>query len=123
MIRNRFKMACHAGLVMLLLLLPMACAWAQQPPAGTLIQNQASVTYVDLASGLTSTLTSNVVRTKVAPLEAVLLTANHTITSAPSFGVNLSHRITNTGNTPTEYQINFANQSGDSYDLLGLALY
>jgi large repetitive protein len=123
MIRNRFKMACHAGLVMLLLLLPMACAWAQQPPAGIFIQNQASVTYVDIASGLTSTLTSNVVRTKVAPLEAVLLTANHTITSAPSFGVNLSHRITNTGNTPTEYQINFANQTGDSYDLLGLALY
>ena len=116
-------MAQYASLVLLLMLSSITSLWAQQPPAGVFIQNQASVTFVDLASGLTSTLNSNLVRTKVAPLEAVALTSPHAISAAPSFSVNLAHRVTNTGNTPTNYQLSFANQAGDNYELLGLALY
>ena len=123
MIRKLFLIAQQTITIVVLTLLTVANAWAQQPPAGVFIQNQASVSYVDLVSGLTSTLNSNLVRTKVAPLEAVLLTAAHTINAAPSYSVNLSHRVTNTGNTPTNYRLNFSNQSGDNYDLLGLSLY
>ena len=122
--------AVNTGYVMCLRCLLLTClllvgvgAWADVPLAGTFIVNKVSVTYLDVATGLTSTLDSNTVRVRVAPLEAVTLVAPNIINSGPNIGVNLAHRITNTGNTPSTYVLSFSNQLGDDYDLLNLKLY
>ena len=120
---NTGYLMCLRNLLLVWLLLAVGGAWAAMPLAGVFIENRVSVTYLDVASGLTSTLDSNTVRVKVAPLEAVTVITPININSGPNNGVNLAHRITNTGNTPSSYALNFSNQLGDDYDLLNLKLY
>lgn len=96
---------------------------ASMPPAGSIIANQAVATYVDSATGLSSTLYSNRVEVQVQPREALSLTADRSILGgSPGVGVSLPHRLTNTGNVQTVYEITFGNLPGDDYDLASLTL-
>jgi len=71
---------------------------AAVPPAGSWIENRASVSYVDSATGLASRLESNVVRVQVLPVVALSLTNDQSVRRAPGGQYALSHRLVNNGN-------------------------
>ena len=98
-------------------------AYAAMPLAGTAITNQAFASFIDQITGARTDLSSNIVQVNVAPLEAVLLTDPRTLFGTHDNQIVFSHRITNTGNTPTAYQLHYTNNSGDGFDLTGLTLY
>ena len=111
-----------------LIAIVLICAWtspanATMPLAGTAINNQAFASFVDQVTGVRTDLSSNVVQVTVAPLEAVLLVDSRTLFGAHDNQIVFSHRLTNTGNTPTTYRLNYSNAAGDSFDLSGLTLY
>jgi hypothetical protein len=61
-----------------MLLLFWAAAQAAPTPAGTVISNTASATFVDTATGLSVRINSNVVNTTVTALEALTLSPART---------------------------------------------
>lgn len=121
--------SCRSLLVgLLVLLLGFGCglevlASPSAPAAGSILVNQASVTYVDPSSGRTLTVLSNAVQISVLPLEALSLMQDHTVTCPPGASVVLSHQLTNTGNVQSNYSFAVQNLGGDDYELAGLALY
>ena len=92
------------------------------PPAGTPIGNQATATYVD-AAATTHTVTSNLVTTIVQQVASLTLTTPGLRTAAPGAGVVFPHELTNTGNGTDDFNLTWANQGGDDFDLAGLAIY
>lgn len=86
-----------------LLLLVWAAAQAAAPAAGTIISNTAYGSFVDTASGHSARLTSNTVDTRVAPLEALTLTADQALLVGAGTVFSASHVLTNTGNVRTTY--------------------
>lgn len=92
------------------------------PLAGSVISNQAVMTYFDPVSGLNSTLQSNTLNLIVQPLEALTLTQNQNISRRAGTAFSLAHRLTNTGNTPSTYILSVTNLTGDDYDFTGLSL-
>ena len=96
---------------------------AAMPLAGTAIDNQAFASFVDEATGAQSELSSNVVRVTVAPQEALLLTEPRVVYGTHDNQIVFSHRLTNTGNTPTTYKLSYRNLSGDNFDLNNLTLH
>jgi hypothetical protein len=92
-----------AGLILPLLAGWMALAHAAPTPAGTLISNTATATYIDAASGNSVRLTSNTVSTTVTALEALSLTANQNLIFAPGSRFTSTHVLSNTGNVATTY--------------------
>lgn len=86
-----------------LLLLVWAAAQAAAPAAGTIISNTAYGSFVDTATGHSSRLTSNRVDTRVAPLEALTLTADQALPAGAGTVFSASHVLTNTGNVRTAY--------------------
>jgi trimeric autotransporter adhesin len=81
----------------LLLVLTGFAAHAAPPPAGTSISNQASASYSD-ASGVTRTVTSNVVQTTVQQVASLTLVQNGAQNATPGSLVYYPHTLTNTGN-------------------------
>lgn len=88
-----------AGLFVALLLAVWftAPAHAAPPPAGTSISNQASATYSD-GSGVSRTVTSNLVQTTVTQVYSLTLAANGAQNATPGSVVYYPHTLTNTGN-------------------------
>jgi trimeric autotransporter adhesin len=79
------------------LLMAGFAAHAAPPPAGTSISNQASASYSD-ASGVTRTVTSNVVQTTVQQVASLTLVQNGAQNATPGSLVYYPHTLTNTGN-------------------------
>ena len=73
-------------------------------PAGAVIGNQATATYVD-ALGTTRTATSNLVQTTVAQVKSFALTASGARTAAPGQTVYYPHTLQNTGNGTDTYAL------------------
>ena len=96
-------------------------AQTRMPPAGTPISNQASANYQ--FGEVTIHLLSNAVSLSVSPVEELRLTADNTRNAPTGAPVALPHRLTNTGNVATFYQLSAANLSGDDYDLADLRIY
>ncbi len=117
--RRRFW--CCLGLLFLLLLINLPAA-AAPPPAGSVFENQASGSYVD-DTGAIIVVQTNAVRTTVLPLEALLLTSDQYVIRPIGSTVTLSHKLTNTGNILSSYNLTLENLAGDDFDLTGLALY
>lgn len=92
------------------------------PLAGSEIVNQASVSYVDAASGASATAQSNLVKVVVQPLEALTLTQDQSISRPAGAGFGLVHRLTNTGNVAATYTLGYANLAGDDFDAANLGL-
>jgi uncharacterized repeat protein (TIGR01451 family) len=86
-------------------------AQAVPPPAGTIIQNQASATYTD-ASGVAQTVTSNVVSTTVQQVASLTLTANGTAQSTANGTVYFPETLTNTGNGSDSFTLSQTNTGG-----------
>ena len=101
----------------------VSSANATMPLAGTAIDNQAFASFIDEATGTATNLSSNVVRVTVAPQEAVVLTDARIVYGTHDNQIFLSHRLTNTGNTPTTYKLSYRNLSSDNFDLNNLTLH
>ncbi len=99
----------------LLPLLGLAVAQAAPMPAGTVISSAASASYVDVASGLSVRLTSNIVNTRVLPLEALTLSASQNLLLATGAPFTISHTLTNTGNVATSYLITASVVGGSGF--------
>ena len=82
----------------------LGLAVSATPVAGTLIGNQASASYVD-ALGVSRTVTSNTVETKVTEKFGFLLTANNAKVVAPGATVYFPHTIINAGNTADSFKL------------------
>jgi len=79
-------------------------AWPTPVAAGTAITNTATGSYIDSASGVNVRLISNTVATVVQPFEALTLTSNQTVTSAPGTifpGLPAPRKCTKSANTFT----------------------
>ena len=86
-------------------------AHAAPPPAGTSISNQASATYSD-ASGVTRTVTSNVVQTTVQQIASLTLASNGAQNATPGSVVYYPHTLTNTGNGTDSFNLTTSNTGG-----------
>ena len=105
----------------LLALLLAGLVQASPTPAGVVVTNTATGSYVDSTTGLNVRLTSNTVSTVVQAFEALLLSSNQSITLAPGIQFTLPHQITNTGNVTSTYVLNLVN-AGGSFALSGLMI-
>ncbi|MDW5444677.1 hypothetical protein [Polaromonas sp. SM01] len=95
------------------LLMAGMAAHAAPPPSGTSISNQASATYSD-ASGVTRTVSSNVVQTTVLQIASLTLAANGAQNATPGSVVYYPHSLTNTGNGSDSYNLTSSNAGGFS---------
>lgn len=105
----------------------LAAAWpvatqAAAPAAGTVIDSQASATFVDAASGQTSTIQSNLVRVIVQPVPALALTDAGNLRRAPGTQATWSWQLTNTGNVDSQVLLTLANEAGDDFDMSQLRI-
>ena len=91
-------------------------------PAGTIIKNQASASYKD-SNGVVRFTTSNIVETLIQQVVALQLTQDQTRLVAAGNQIFLPHTITNTGNGADSFDVAAVNNSGDDFDLSGLAVY
>ncbi len=107
----------------LCLLCALQSARAAAPLAGTSITNRAEVRFRDGASNLPVRIETNAVTAIVSAIEGIDLTADSQRRVAPGATVNLPHRLTNSGNTPTTYRLRVTNNSGDAFDLIDVRLY
>ncbi len=103
-------------------LLAVSLAHAAPPPAGTAIGNQASATYTD-ASGISRSVTSNVVQTIVQQVASLTLTANGAQTSTPGTTVYYPHTLTNTGNGSDTFVLAAINGSGSGFSMTGIQIF
>ena len=86
------------------LLLGAAAAHAA-PAAGVVITNTAQATYLDLGTGLPAHLSSNTVSTRVTALEALTLTASQSALLGAGTPFVITHTLTNTGNTTSNFKL------------------
>ena len=101
-------------------------AQATAPPAGTTIHSVARLDYIPDGYRQSETVYSNEVQIVILAVEALTLTQSQSVIRPPNVGVTLSHLLTNTGNTPSSYTVNWANGgpgcSADTLDLSSLRL-
>ncbi|MBI9073835.1 MAG: DUF11 domain-containing protein [Desulfatibacillum sp.] len=101
--------------VLALLLATAAPLWAVTP-AGVLITNQATATYLDTETEVAGRALSNIALVKVANLYALSLQTDQNLNVAAGQWVNFQHVLTNTGNTADVYDLAFTNHAGDDFD-------
>ena len=115
-----------ALIVALGLTLATAPAHAAAAPAGATLRNVATLQYIPDGYIQSETVYSNAVQITVLPVEALTLTQSQSVIRPPNVGVTLSHVLTNTGNTPSTYTLNWINGgpgcSADTLDLSNLRL-
>lgn len=90
--------------------------------AGTLISNQAQVTYIDSVSGKSALLLSNIVETRVQQVSALTLLAGHTRSVIPGGVVNFPHQVRNTGNGAEVFNLATVLSTG-TLSVSGLNIY
>jgi uncharacterized repeat protein (TIGR01451 family) len=101
----------------------MTPAIAEITPAGVTISNRAEISWFDTADGLVKRLRSNLSEIVVAKQYGLLLdTDNHRYASAGQT-VAFAHRIQNTGNVVSTYQLQLSLHQNDSGDLRNLSVY
>ena len=109
-------------LATVLLLLVAVVGWASPEP-GTVLRNQAIMTYFDPLEAQVVTLRSNVAQVIVAEYIALTLDDDKQRLAAPGQWVNIEHRLTNVGNVFDTYQLVLENLSGDNWDLTNSEVY
>ena len=93
------------------------------PPAGSFINNQISVTYVETGSGLAGVNTSNTVQAQVQQVAAFTLSAAQSKSAAAGNTVYFSHALTNQGNGNDTFALTIGDTFAGGFNLAGLALY
>ena len=97
-------------------------AHAAPPPPGTVIDSQATVNYYNPTLGQYETVSSNVVRVIIQPVEDLTLVADQQVQATPGSPVSFVHTLTNTGNTPFSCILNSLPLAGSDYVLSGVVL-
>ena len=91
--------------------------------AGTVLRNQAEVSYFDPINGEVIVMRSNLSQVVVAPWRAVTLDTDNQATVAAGQPVNLPHVISNNGNVADRFSITVNNLTGDNGDLINPVVY
>ena len=112
------------GILMLYAVFSLASAVAAKTSAGTQIINQAEISWFDTQTGTVNRAYSNVSTVTVAEQYTLLLESDNVRHSQAGLGTNLPHRLINTGNIASAYELRIRYDEGvDSGDLLsGLKL-
>ena len=114
-------------LAAVLLMLVGLAAHAAPPPAGTVLTNQASLSYVDSGS-VTRTVQSNIVQTTVLQVAALTLTANGganlgALNGTPGSIVYFPHTLTNTGNGTDTFNLTAPSPGTGGFDMTNVLIY
>ncbi|WP_431094711.1 SdrD B-like domain-containing protein [Polaromonas aquatica] len=107
-------------LISCMLLLFWVAAQAAPTPAGTVIRNMATATFVDTATGLAAHLNSNTVNTTVTALEALTLASSQNLLIGTGALFTINHNLANTGNTLTNYLVTASVAGGSAFTPLNL---
>lgn len=107
-------------LISCMLLLFWAAAQAAPTPAGTVISNTASATFVDATTGLSARVNSNTVNTTVSALEALTLNASQNLLIGVGASFTINHNLANTGNVATNYLVTASVAGGSAFTPLNL---
>ena len=105
---NCLRKTCRDLAIGLAVFATVGWSCAAPTPAASVVTNTATGSYVDSTSGLSFRLTSNTVSTVIQTLEALTLTGTQNVNRSPSSPFELSHQLTNTGNTTTVFFLNFS---------------
>lgn len=100
-------------------LIEVAPTSAAAPPPGTFIDGQAYLNYFNPALGRYETVSSNVVRVIVQPVEAMTLVADQHVQATPGSPVSFAHVLTNTGNSSLSCALDSSGLAGSSFTLVG----
>lgn len=100
-----------AAMAAALIIAAAPLVFAAGTPAGTNIQNQATVTYTD-GSGNPLTALSNVVTTTVSQVGAVTVTPDRAGNALPGVTVYYAHTVTNGGNGGDTVNMTIASSNG-----------
>lgn len=107
-------------LTLLLAFFPVV-VWSATP-AGTIIRNQASASYVD-ANGGNVTVTSNLVETRIEQIAGLEWVTDQQVSAVAGGAVRLTHRVRNTGNGRDRFALQIFNTTGNNVNLSGLGIY
>lgn len=110
------------SLIMLYLVLSSSLAFAKTK-AGVTITNQAEISWFDTEDGLVKHAFSNVSTVVVAQQFSLLLESDNIRHSAAGKTVTLPHRLTNTGNVASSYELRIRDNTDDSGSLGSLRLF
>ena len=91
-------------------------------PAGTIIRNQASASFLGVG-GERVTVTSNLVETRIERVAGLGLASDRAERAAPGAVVDLPHTVSNTGNGEDAFALVASNLGGDNIDLETLEIY
>mgnify|MGYP000276719585 CR=1 FL=1 len=95
-------------------------AYAAQPPAGTVISNQATATYLNTEFGIVETVRSNRVSATILPVPAFEVIGGDTIRLTRGTEGTFAFRVRNTGNMPLSVDAGITeNSGGDDFDVAG----
>ena len=97
-------------------------AQAAPPPPGTIIDSQATLSYFNPTLGRYETVSSNVVRAIVQPVEDFTLVADQQVQATPGSPVSFVHTLTNTGNTSFACLLDSAPLAGGDFVLAGVTV-
>jgi uncharacterized repeat protein (TIGR01451 family) len=97
------------------LMLLWGAAGQAAPPAGTEITSMATATFVDAATGLSVNLNSNVVKTVLLAQEALTLTSSQNLLIGVGLPFSISHNLTNTGNTTSNFLVTATVAGGSGF--------
>lgn len=92
-------------------------------PSGTVITNQAEISWFDTEDGVVKQAFSNVSSVVVAKQHDLLLDPSNVRHTKASTKVDLPHRLTNTGNIASEYEVRIRHNLGDSGNLETMKVY
>jgi uncharacterized repeat protein (TIGR01451 family) len=93
------------------------------PLAGVPINNQASATYIDSATGRAERLDSNRVSTPVAKQVSFSLTQSQNLSAAQGANVRFQHAIVNNGNSPESYGLLLQDAYAGTFAFTGVQLF
>ena len=96
---------------------------AEIAPAGVTITNRAEVSWFDTKDGIVKKMFSNVSQIEVAKLYALDLERDNNQLVQPGQPISLPHRLTNTGNTFSNYELQIEDQNTDSGSLQNIHLF
>ena len=110
-------------ILVLVTLLGLTSANATKTSAGTTITNQAEISWFDTETGVVNHAYSNVATVIVAQQFSLLLESDIVRHTQPSRSVAIPHRLINTGNIKSAYELRVRHKEGDADDLSNLKLF
>ena len=99
-----------------------ACvSYSAVAPGGSLIVNQAGISYSDGVNNYSFMTAPSTVA--VASVPDLSLTSDQNLLRPSGVAVNIPHRLENTGNITDSFNLTVTNLAGDNYDFTGLAVH